>query len=246
MNHSRYNHTTSGRRVFLKLLGAFGFLLGIPSWGRAFFVSVFPTRTVEKEDFTFDPGTGMVKWNGKEEAPYHLLVNGLVEEPKQFSYTELLSLPQVTQVSDFHCVEGWSVRDVRWGGFRFEEIAKRVSVKPGAGYAVFHALGETTDTPKGQRHYLESFPMSDLLDPKRACLMVLFKDGKPLTHDRGAPLRVITPSALAYKSIKYVTRIEFTQKPQPGWWTLANPIYPIEAPVPASRLRGKDKSHGNG
>jgi DMSO/TMAO reductase YedYZ molybdopterin-dependent catalytic subunit len=55
-------------------------------------------------------------------------------------------------------------------------------------------------------------------------------------------LRLIAPYDLAYKSIKFVTRIEFTQKARPGWWTLANPIYPMEARVPNSRLRKKGGS----
>jgi DMSO/TMAO reductase YedYZ molybdopterin-dependent catalytic subunit len=64
-------------------------------------------------------------------------------------------------------------------------------------------------------------------------------NGKPLTHEHGAPLRLISPYDLGYKSIKYVTGIDFVKTAQPGWWTLANPIYPANAPVPASRLRKK-------
>ncbi len=29
----------------------------------------------------------------------------------------------------------------------------------------------------------------------------------------------------------------FTSKPQEGWWTMANPIYTVDAPVPEWRLR---------
>jgi len=38
----------------------------------------------------------------------------------------LEGLPQVEQVSDFHCVTTWSRRSIRWGGVRFVEFYERV------------------------------------------------------------------------------------------------------------------------
>lgn len=228
---------TLKRRIFLKGIGALGVLLAIPSGAWSFFVSKFPVRTVEEKNFTFDPESGMLTRNEETKEPYQLVVDGLVEEPFSFSYQQLQALPQTSQISDFHCVEGWSVKDLGWGGIRFEEIVNRVKPKPDAKFAVFHALGETRSKPKGHRHYLESMPISQLLDPKQECLLVLSLDGQPLPLEHGAPLRLIAPYQLAYKSIKFVNRIEFTKKPQPGWWTLANPVYPIDAPVPEEMLR---------
>jgi DMSO/TMAO reductase YedYZ molybdopterin-dependent catalytic subunit len=69
--------------------------------------------------------------------------------------------------------------------------------------------------------------------------MTLQMGDTPLPHDHGAPLRLIAPYSLGYKNIKYIYRIEFARQPRPGWWTLANPIYPMQAPVPVDRLRKK-------
>jgi DMSO/TMAO reductase YedYZ molybdopterin-dependent catalytic subunit len=229
-----------GRRLFLKASALAGFLLCTPSSAWTFFSKQFQTRTVEKENFRFDPATGNVVWTDKKKSePYYLIIDGLVEKPSRFSYAELKSLPQTVQASDFHCVEGWSVENVRWNGIRFQEISRRVNLKPEAKFAVFHSLGETGDKPGGLDHYIESFPVADLLDPKKECLLALSLDGKPLSHDRGAPLRVVSPFDLGYKGSKYVARIEFAKEARPGWWTLANPIYPVNAPVPSSRLRKK-------
>jgi DMSO/TMAO reductase YedYZ molybdopterin-dependent catalytic subunit len=227
----------SGRRLFLGFMAVFPLVLSIPSSLKAFFLRSFPVRTVEKGTFRFEPETGMVR--GKAVEPFRLLLDGLVEKPVYLSYEDLKNMPQVRQVSDFHCVEGWSVRDVPWGGVRFAEILKRVKIKTGAKYAVFHSLGTTSSRPAGQDHYIESLPLAELLDPKKECLLALTHEGKPLTHDHGAPCRVVAPFDLAYKNIKYVCRVEFSKDPLPGWWTLANPIYPIEAPVPTERLRKK-------
>jgi DMSO/TMAO reductase YedYZ molybdopterin-dependent catalytic subunit len=167
------------------------------------------------------------------------LIGGLVKNKVQLTYQELMKLHQVTQTSDFHCVEGWSVKDIQWGGIRFSEIVKIAKPQPEAKYVIFHSLGETDDPPKGQYNYVESFPLHHLLDPKKECLLAHSMNGKPLPHDHGAPLRVIAPHDMGYKNIKFVYRIDFAKEERPGWWTLANPVYPINAPVPASRLRKK-------
>ena len=41
-------------------------------------------------------------------------------------YRELLALPRVTQVSDFHCVTGWTVKNVHWTGVRITDIFAKV------------------------------------------------------------------------------------------------------------------------
>ena len=166
-------------------------------------------------------------------------MDGLVKEPKNFSYAEIKAFPYVEQVSDFHCVEGWSVKDIKWGGFRFREILDRVEPDLDADHVLFHSFGTTQPLPGGQNHYIESFPISELLDPEREILLVLAMDSLPLPEDNGGPLRLIAPYDLAYKCIKFLTRIEFIKGQRAGWWTLANPIYTIEARVPENRLRRK-------
>src|SRR5438105_9701368 len=49
-------------------------------------------------------------------ATWKLEVGGLVENPFTLSYEQLLSLPQVDDVSDFHCVTTWSRFDNHWRG----------------------------------------------------------------------------------------------------------------------------------
>lgn len=227
------------RRWFVKSLAVLGTVAAAPKAAWAFFMSWFPVRTVEIEDFSFDPATGGLKEKGKGERPYKLRIGGLVERPVDLDWDQITALPQHEQVSDFHCVEGWSVADVRWGGLRMQQIVDLAAPKPEAKYVVFHSLGKTRGSPGGFDHYVESFPLKATLDPKRRFIMAIRQDGEFLSHAHGAPLRVISPFDLAYKSAKFIERIEFSDKPQPGWWTMANPIYKIDAPVPRRRLRDK-------
>lgn len=208
----------------------------IPSAVAGFFLKILPVRTVEKNRFRFSSTDGLISWENEKE-PYRLLVDGLVMKPQSFSYADIESFPRIEQVSDLHCVEGWSVKDLAWGGFRFKEILNRIELKPDAAYVLFHSFGTTEFSPKGQSHYIESFPLAELLDPKREILLALTLDGRPLPEDHGGPLRLISPHDLGYKSIKFISRIEFIKKERPGWWTLANPAYPTVARVPESRLR---------
>jgi DMSO/TMAO reductase YedYZ molybdopterin-dependent catalytic subunit len=226
------------RRFFLKLAGAAAIIAALPSSIKAYFVNKLGVRTVEKDGFYFKDGRIFTKADNSS-TPYQLAIGGLVSSKAQLSYAELLKLPRNVQSSDFHCVEGWSVRDIAWGGIRFEEIVKIARPLAEAKYVIFHALGSTLSAPQGQSHYIECLPLSYLIEPKNECLLVLTMDGQPLSHDHGAPLRVIAPYSLAYKSIKFVCGIDFVKEEKPGWWTMANPIYPMNAPVPASRLRKK-------
>jgi DMSO/TMAO reductase YedYZ molybdopterin-dependent catalytic subunit len=231
---------TIARRRFLMMAGGALFMGNATRAGYAYFVKELQERTVEKNRFTFDHKTGLIDWETGKKEDYRLHIDGLVKQAKFFSYQDLRSIPQTRQVADFHCVEGWSVPDIRWGGFRFGEILQRIEVKPQASHVVFHSLAKTNSSPKGQDHYIESFPISELVDSGRRIMLVLDMNQKPLPVEHGAPLRLIAPYDLGYKSIKYVTRIEFTEDARPGWWTLANPIYAIEARVPQNRLRKND------
>lgn len=242
MGNSIDDHgTVLSRRLLIKILAFFWLVIAIPKTVWSFFIKEMETRTVENETFLFDPINGTIRWSNKPtvKEPYWLTVEGLVKEPKRFSYKDLQAFPKVVQKSDFHCVEGWSIKDIQWGGIRFAEIVKATRPKPEARYVIFHSLGKTQELGQGIDHYVESLPLEKLLDPQKKCLLALTIDGKPLTFDRGSPLRVVSPYDLGYKGSKYVTRIVFSAEQTKGWWTQANPIYPVDAPVSVDRLKGR-------
>ena len=51
-----------------------------------------------------------------------LKLDGLVDQPATLSWAEFHALPQVDDVSDFHCVTTWSKYDCRWGGVAFTTL----------------------------------------------------------------------------------------------------------------------------
>lgn len=226
------------RRILLKAAAISATMICLPAWARSLPIPRFPTRTMENSAPDFDPARGILR-TSEGEIPYVLKVDGLVEAPQNLTYADLRDLPQHRQVSDFHCVEGWSVHSVPWGGVLFDEIVRLARPKPEAKFVTFHSIGETRYAPKGQEHYIENLPLEQLLDKAGDYLLALDLGDDPLPADRGAPMRLVCPYDLAYKSIKFIERIEFVEEMELGWWTLANAIYPWDAPVPESRLRKK-------
>ena len=65
-------------------------------------------------------------------ATYRLEITGAVERPVTYTLADLRGLPRARQVSDFHCVTGWSVQDVRWAGVRFRDLLAEARPLPSA------------------------------------------------------------------------------------------------------------------
>ncbi len=107
------------RRTFLflgmKAAAVAALAISVPARVWARFIEQFPVRTVEEKTFSFDPQNGNVIWSGSRKEPFRLTVDGLVEQKAVFDYADLRSWDRTEQVSDFHCVEGWSVADLTWG-----------------------------------------------------------------------------------------------------------------------------------
>lgn len=137
---------------------------------------------------------------------YVLTIDGEVEKPLRLNWDDFLKLPTVESVSDFHCVEGWSVLNCRWEGIRFKQIIELVKPKENAKYVAFRcADGYTT-----------SLTLKELSGDN--VLLAYRLDGKPLEIGYGFPLRLVVPSKYAYKSTLWVTRITFTLKKELGYW----------------------------
>ncbi len=89
---------------------------------------------------------GIIRSNPKIDLKtFTLEIGGEVEKPAKLIWERVLDLPKTMSVSDFHCVEGWSVLDCRWEGIRFKQIVDLAKPKPEAKFATFHcADGYTT------------------------------------------------------------------------------------------------------
>ncbi|MGD0495975.1 MAG: molybdopterin-dependent oxidoreductase [Candidatus Bathyarchaeia archaeon] len=137
---------------------------------------------------------------------YTLEISGEVEKPVTLRWNEVLKLPKVHSVSDFHCVEGWSVLNCIWEGVRFSKVIELVRPKETARFVTFEcADGYTT-----------SLSMTELSGED--VLLAYGLGDRPLEEGTGFPLRLVVPNKYAYKSALWVTRIRFTAKKELGYW----------------------------
>jgi DMSO/TMAO reductase YedYZ molybdopterin-dependent catalytic subunit len=141
-------------------------------------------------------------------AAYRLTVGGAVERPTTYTLADLRALPRAEQVSDFHCVTGWVVENVRWGGVRLHDVLAEAGLRPDA---------------KALRFVSAEVPYDDTLTLPQALLpdvmLALDMDGEPLSHGHGFPARIVMPRMYGYKSVKWVTRIEArTAYTDLGFW----------------------------
>jgi len=136
---------------------------------------------------------------------WRLIVDGEVEKPLHLGWEDLMSFPSVVSVSDFHCVEGWSVLDCRWEGVSFKGLVEEVRPREGAEYVFF----ECADG------YATSLPLKDLLGGD--VVLAYRLNGEDLEASLGGPLRLVVPKKYAYKSAMWVTRIRFMKTRELGF-----------------------------
>jgi DMSO/TMAO reductase YedYZ molybdopterin-dependent catalytic subunit len=140
-------------------------------------------------------------------ATWRLTIGGLVEQPTSLTYQQLRALPRVEQVSNFHCVTGWSVNNVRWAGVRMHDVL--ALAKP---QASGHGLQFTSmEVP-----YVDSLTMQQA--SLRDVMLAYEMDGKPLAQEHGAPLRLVIPEMYGYKNVKWLERIDVVPQANPGYW----------------------------
>jgi DMSO/TMAO reductase YedYZ molybdopterin-dependent catalytic subunit len=201
-----------GRRAFLGVVG-----LGLTSlaWGGAVAdllsrgSSALPEGVRKAVPF----GQGWrIYWVNKpfpvfRKAEWRLRVDGLVEEPLDLSWEEFLALPQRKQVSDFHCVTGWSVDQVPWTGVGLAELMAIAKPLPSAAGLEFISA---------EQPYVDTLTMAQAAMPD--VLLAHQMDGQPLPREHGAPVRVVIPKMYGYKGVKWLARIRVVDAIEPGYW----------------------------
>lgn len=150
----------------------------------------------EGEVPAFDPGT------------WRLELTGAVRRPLSLSWAELQDLPQVETTQDFHCVTTWSRFDNRWRGVAVAELLARCEPLPEAAHALVHSYDGLG--------YTANLSLEDLDRPDN--LVATHHDGAALSPEHGGPVRLVVHHLYAWKSVKWLGRIELLTEDQRGYW----------------------------
>src|SRR5262249_16259844 len=75
-------------------------------------------------------------------------IEGLVDHPRTWTWSELQALPKSTYRGDIHCVTTWSKHDVEFEGVAVDAVLDAVGVGANATHVVaFSHTGYTTNVP---------------------------------------------------------------------------------------------------
>jgi DMSO/TMAO reductase YedYZ molybdopterin-dependent catalytic subunit len=118
------------------------------------------------------------------------------------------------QITRLVCVEGWSTI-AWWSGLRFDDLLHAYPPVSQAKWA--HIESSVNLDANG---YPDPYYVSiDLLTAQHPqTLLATHLNGKPLTVQHGAPLRLLVPVKLGLKNIKAITRISYTKDEPPDYW----------------------------
>jgi DMSO/TMAO reductase YedYZ molybdopterin-dependent catalytic subunit len=164
-------------------------------------IASLPPGQTERTDF---PRFGLGRFAARfPRAPASIVLEFQGIDGQSMALTSgLSSIPRSRQRSDFHCVTTWSVRDLIWEGYRFEDIHRILQKEnsqaiEGAEWIEF----------RGADGYRSILKLEDLLSGD-----VMLADslgGQPLSVEHGAPLRLVAPAHYGYKNVKHLTYIRY-------------------------------------
>jgi methionine sulfoxide reductase catalytic subunit len=143
-------------------------------------------------------------------------IDGLVEKQSTYQWNQFIELQRKVQVSDFHCVTGWSVFAITWEGIPLRTFLEQAGVKKEAKFVKFYSADGV---------YTDTLPINQAM--AYDIMVALLIDGELIPEENGGPVRLVVPKMYAYKSVKWLSRIELIDQEHIGYWEERG--YPQEA-----------------
>ncbi|WP_248965247.1 sulfite oxidase-like oxidoreductase [Sphaerisporangium perillae] len=127
-------------------------------------------------------------------------------EEIRFTWPEFSALPRASVVADFHCVTKFSLMGNEWEGVSARTLME--AAPPDAG--VTHVM------VWGEYGYSANLRLADFA--RDSTLFAMELDEKPLSSERGFPVRIVVPHLYAWKSVKWVRAVEYLLADRRGFW----------------------------
>ncbi len=155
---------------------------------------------------------------------WSLKIGGMVDNPFEITFADLLARPQVERYVTLSCVSnpvgGGYVGNALWQGVLLKDILDEAGVQAGATQVVSRSVdGWTAGTP------------TEVIMDGRDAMLAIAMNGEPLPARNGYPVRMVVPGLYGYVSAtKWVTDIELTRWEDydaywiPRGWSKEGPI----------------------
>jgi DMSO/TMAO reductase YedYZ molybdopterin-dependent catalytic subunit len=127
--------------------------------------------------------------------------------PIRLQLSDIMALPNVTMTTRFCCIEGWDAI-ASWTGARFSDFTRRFAPP---GNVLPYVYMATPD-----EEYYVGLDAKSAFHPQT--LLAYQYNGKPLTPEHGAPLRLVIPVKYGIKNIKRIGSIRYTSKRPGDYW----------------------------
>ena len=136
---------------------------------------------------------------------WKLRIHGMVENPVEYTYAELLARPQVERAVTLTCVSnevgGNLIGNAVWEGVLLRDLLHEARPTSGAQQVATTSVDGFT----------AGFPLDVGLDPHRDSLLAFGMNGRPLPLPHGFPARLVVPGLYGYVSAtKWISDIELT------------------------------------
>jgi DMSO/TMAO reductase YedYZ molybdopterin-dependent catalytic subunit len=135
---------------------------------------------------------------------WYFSIDGMVAEPKQWTWEEFHALEFEEVPCDIHCVTSWSKLGTSFRGVSLDTLLD--AIEPLGAYAMAYSYGG----------YSTNLAIEDLSDGK--AWVVTEHEGEPLPRDHGGPARLLVPHLYFWKSAKWVAGLRVMDHDEPGFW----------------------------
>lgn len=129
---------------------------------------------------------------------------------RELSYAELLALPRTERFVTLRCVSNTLKSNLTgtasWAGIRLSQLVDRRQIPAQMIEAAFI----------GQDGHGDSFPLDYSFSDEP--MLALGMNGKTLNRAHGFPIRLLAPRYYGFKSVKWLTEINFVRQPYFGTW----------------------------
>ncbi|UCD73262.1 MAG: molybdopterin-dependent oxidoreductase [Candidatus Bathyarchaeota archaeon] len=137
---------------------------------------------------------------------YTLKISGLVLNPREYTYDEVIGRQNYEKLVTLNCVEGWSAT-ILWQGVLVMDLISEARHLPTANTVIFHAYDG----------YTTSLPLAYIMD--REIIMAYKMNNVTLPAERGFPFQLVAEDKWGYKWCKWITMIEISDDPNyRGYW----------------------------
>lgn len=125
-----------------------------------------------------------------------------------WNWAEFNALPQSSFRRDIHCVTTWSKFDTSWSGVMVDDLLAAAGIAPATPFLLAH----------GYDGYTTNVPYADL-SAEQAMVAVSY-EGQPISPEHGGPARLVVPHLYFWKSAKWISGLQFTERDEAGFWEL--------------------------